>query len=99
MNLSLLSHEWLVVGLGLAILLADLWVPAPQKRKLGYVAALGMVLVLIYSFLAFRTAPEQTQLAFGGMYVLDGLALFFKRFFVLVPFIVLLISIVFADFI
>ena len=28
MNVSLLSHEWLVIGLGLVILLIDLWVPA-----------------------------------------------------------------------
>jgi NADH-quinone oxidoreductase subunit N len=99
MNLSLLSHEWLVVGLGVAILLIDLWVPAAHKRKLGYLAALGMVLVLIYSFLAFSTGPEQTRFAFGGMYVLDGLALFFKRFFVLATLIVLLMSVEFAEFI
>src|SRR6266481_986207 len=48
MNLALLTHEWLVVGLGLALLLA-------------------------------------------------GLALFFKRFFLLAALIVLLISVDFAD--
>jgi hypothetical protein len=38
MNVSLLSHEWLVIGLGLAILLIDLWVPSRWRRNLGYVA-------------------------------------------------------------
>ncbi len=99
MNLSLLAHEWVVVGLGLVILLVDLWVPAPHKYKLGYLAALGMVALFIYSLVAFGTGPEQTQFAFGGMYVLDGLALFFKRFFVLATLIVLLMAIEFAEFI
>src|SRR5690242_5620446 len=31
MNLSLLSHEWLVVALGLGLLLADLWLPATVR--------------------------------------------------------------------
>ena len=39
MNLLLLSHELLVLALGLGLLLADLWLPLPAKRKLGYVAA------------------------------------------------------------
>lgn len=99
MNLSLLAHEWIVVGLGLAILLIDLWLPAAQKPKLGYLAAAGMVAALIYSFAAFSMSPDQTQFAFGGLYVLDGLALFFKRFFLLATLIVLLMSMEFAEFI
>ena len=37
------------------------------------------------------------QYAFGQMYALDGLALFFKRFFLLAALIVLLMSVEFAD--
>ena len=99
MNLSLLAHEWIVVGLGLLILLVDLWMPPAQKPKLGYLAVLGMAGVLLYSFLNFGAGLPQPQFAFGGMYVLDGLALFFKRFFVLATLIVLLMSIEFAEFI
>src|SRR5690349_14567398 len=73
MNLSLLAHEWIVVGLGLAILLIDLWLTPAQKPKLGYLAALGMVAVLLYSFLGFSMSPDQPQFAFGGLFVLDGL--------------------------
>lgn len=99
MNLSLLSHEWLVLGLGLAILLIDLWLPSPYKRRLGYVGALGILAILIFSFAAFGSGPASTQFAFGQMYVLDGLALFFKRFFLLATLIVLLMSVEFAEFI
>ncbi len=97
MNLSLLSHEWLVIALGLGLLLADLWLGAPAKRKLGYVAALGVGAILLYSVLAFQLGPGEVRYAFNRMYALDGLALFFKRFFLLAALLVLLMSIEFAD--
>jgi len=96
MNVSLLNHEWLVIGLALAILLVDLWVPPRSRRNLGYVAVAGLALVLIYSFAAYGLSPEQTQFAFGDMYAMDRLALFFKRFFLLATLIVLVISVEFA---
>jgi len=98
MNLPLLSHELLALALGLGLLLVDLWLPLPAKRKLGYAAALGVGLILLYSLLCVELpAGQPVQYAFGQMYVLDGLALFFKRFFLLAALIVLLMSIEFAD--
>ena len=94
MNYQLLILEIAVVVLGLGILLADLWTPAEKKRKLGYVAAAGVGLILIGSF---KLNANEVQYAFGKMYVLDGLALFFKRFFLLTTVIVLVMSIDFAD--
>jgi NADH-quinone oxidoreductase subunit N len=96
MNLLLLSHEWLVLALGLALLLADLWWPQSAKRQLGYVAALGIAAILIYS-LIFARAPDDPQFAFHGMYAFDALALFFKRFFLVSALLVLLMSIEYAD--
>jgi NADH-quinone oxidoreductase subunit N len=98
MNLALLSHETLVIALGLALLLVDLWLPPAGRRKLGYVAAIGVGAILLYSLVAV-SAPlgADVKYAFGGMYVLDGLALFFKRFFLLATVIVLLMSVGFAD--
>jgi NADH-quinone oxidoreductase subunit N len=98
MNLLLLSHELLVLGLGLGLLLVDLWLPVPAKRKLGYAAAAGVGLILIYSLACVELPPGQpVQYAFGQMYVLDGLALFFKRFFLVAALIVLMMSVEFAD--
>src|SRR5258708_38048398 len=97
MNVALLSHEWLVIGLGLAILIIDLWLPAQAKRKLGYAAAIGISAILVYSLVAVRVGPDQVQFAFGRMYALDHLALFFKSFFLLATLIVLLMSVEFAD--
>jgi NADH-quinone oxidoreductase subunit N len=97
MNTLLLSHELFVLALGLTLLLVDLWLPVPAKRQLGYVAALGVGLILLYSLVAIQISPGETQYAFGKMYALDGLALFFKRFFLLASLLVLLMSVEFAD--
>ena len=98
MNIGLLIHEWLVVALGLGLLLVDLWVPSSAKRNLGYAATLGLCAILLYSLFFVRVpSPEITQYAFGKMYALDGLALFFKRFFLLAAIIVLVMSVEFAD--
>jgi len=98
MNVLLLSHELLVLALGLGLLLVDLWLPLPARRKLGYVAALGVGLILLYSLACVRVSPDApVQYAFGQMYALDALALFFKRFFLAAALIVLLMSVEFAD--
>jgi NADH-quinone oxidoreductase subunit N len=98
MNTLLLSHELLVLGLGLAVLLADLWLPASARARLGYVAAIGVGLILIYSLVAVQLpATGEVHYAFGKMYALDALALFFKRFFLLAALLVLILSVEFAE--
>src|SRR6267154_1905828 len=92
MNYHLIILEIAVVVLGLGILLADLWTPTEQKRKLGYFAAAILGLILLGSF-----APHAPGSAFNNMYVLDDLALFFKRFFLLAAIIVMIMSVEFAD--
>jgi NADH-quinone oxidoreductase subunit N len=94
MNISLIILEVAVVVLGLGILLADLWTPKELKPKLGYIAAAILALILLASL--FMDA-SQTQHAFLGMYILDGFALFFKRFFLLAAIIVLIMSVEYAD--
>jgi len=98
MNAMLPIHEWLVIILGLGILLVDFWIPGPDKRKLGWAAAIGVGTILLYSLLFARVpADEAARVAFNRMYVLDGTALFFKRFFLLAALIVLVMSVEFAD--
>ena len=97
MNVFLLSHELCALLLGLALLLVDLWLPPSEKRKLGYAAAAGVGVLLAFSLFEFDIGTIGTQYAFGGMFVLDPLALFFKRFFLLAALLVLLMSVEFAD--
>jgi NADH-quinone oxidoreductase subunit N len=94
MNVSVTILEIAVVLLGLGILLADLWISSEQKSGLGYVAAAGLAVILLGSF--FLPAAEP-RYAFGHLYVLDGLALFFKRFFLLAAILVAIMAVEFSD--
>lgn len=99
MNSSVLLLEILVTVLGLGVLLADLWVAPATRRNLGYLAA---ALVLgIFAF-GIEDAAEVTQAfvapgARHGMYVHDGLSVFFKEFFLLAAAMVLVLGAEFSD--
>ncbi len=93
-NLTIMGLEAAVVAAGLALLLLDLWTPPEQKRNLGFVAAAAVAIVFAGSFAILLDRPEA---AFGGMYMLDDLAIYFKRFFLLAAFFVLVLSVEFAD--
>ncbi len=93
-DLAAMGLEIAVIAAGLAILLLDLWTPGEQKRHLGYAAAILVGVIFVSSFAIF--VPEQ-RMAFGGMYVLDELALFFKRFFLLAALLILVMSVEFSD--
>jgi NADH-quinone oxidoreductase subunit N len=97
MNASIMSLEIAVVLLGLGFLMLDLWIAPEHKRKLGYVAALALTAVFVWSFFGqFADVPE-AQLAFNNSYSLDPLALFFKRFFLLAAVLVLIMAAEFSD--
>lgn len=91
MNLALLGPEIVVVGLGLALLLMDLVVPDSRRPLLGAAAAAFTLALCLYmvSLVGRNGAPE---LAFGGMFIADGLAAFFKALFLLAGTVVLLMS-------
>ena len=89
MNLSLLNLELAVVGLGLVFLVVDLWAPAGFRRGLGYLGALALLGVLAMSF---KIPGDVSGLGFGDMFVVDGLALFFKRLFLIAGAMVLVMA-------
>ena len=97
MNLSLISLELAVVGLGIVMLLADLWLPAERKRALGYGAAAVLGLLFLNSFTSHCSCASIGQSAFGGMFVQDALSVFFKRFFLLAAVLTLILAIEFSD--
>lgn len=99
MNASLLTLEILVALLALAVLLGDLWLPESARRALGWIAAAGTGIIFL---LGFRDVAEPVY-AFSapgsrfGMFVHDGLSVFFKQFFLLAGTVVLLIGVEFGD--
>ena len=94
MNTSLISLELAVVGLGLAFLLLDLWTPAELKRQLGHAAAVCTALLFVFSFFVDASYVRE---AFASAYVMDPLAIYFKRFFLLAGTIVLVLQVQYAD--
>ena len=96
MNLSLMSLELSVAGLGIVVLLADLWLPAERKRSLGYFAAAALGLLFLNSFTGNCSCAGAGE-AFGGMFVQDALAVFFKRFFLLAAVLVLVLAVEYSD--
>src|SRR5713226_10308677 len=62
----------------LVVLLGGLALRGPDKRRIGVVAAVGLVVLL---GLAFRVEPG--SVLFGGTFVQDELAIFSKRLFLL----------------
>lgn len=94
MNVLILKHEITLLLLALGVMLADLWLPPERKRGLGYLASAGVGAILICSLL---TSVPESPFAFGQMYVLDGMALFFKRFFLVATILVLLMAVEFSD--
>ncbi len=95
MNLNLIIPEMAVVGLALAILLIDLWTPPAFKARLGCVAAIGLGFILAASFAGKIT--DNSMISFGGLFIDDGLGLFFKRFFIGAAILVVLMGTEFAD--
>ncbi|HEX7863194.1 MAG TPA: NADH-quinone oxidoreductase subunit N [Verrucomicrobiae bacterium] len=85
--------EIAVVLTGLALLMLDLWLPRERRPQLGYLAAGAVAAILVGSFLW----NPGTQYAFNNSYVIDPLAMFFKRFFLLTALFVLIMSVDFAD--
>lgn len=63
-------------ALALLVFAADLIMPREEKRGLAHLACAGLVLILGASFLV-----DLRGTSFGGAFVLDGLALWFKRIF------------------
>jgi NADH-quinone oxidoreductase subunit N len=92
MNASLLNLEIWVIALGLVLMLADFWMPDERKRFLGYAAAAALAVLLVLNL-----GHCATGTAFNGMFVQDGLAVFFKRFFIVAATLVLFMAVEFSD--
>lgn len=94
MNPTLISLELATLAAGLFFLVLDLWTAPERKRYLGYGAAAVVAAVLLWSL---RWDVSTPQYAFNDSYVMDGLAMFFKRFFLVAALVVLLMTVDFAD--
>ncbi|MBI5386596.1 MAG: NADH-quinone oxidoreductase subunit N [Verrucomicrobia bacterium] len=94
MNIFGLTFEIWVVALGLLVLLADFWTPPAHKWRLGLASAWLLFIMLLVTW---RASTNVSILTFSQSYVIDGLALFFKRFFFVAAILVLVMTVGFAE--
>jgi NADH-quinone oxidoreductase subunit N len=96
MNASLMTLEICVLALGTVMLLADFWMPAERKKYVAYVGAAALGGLLLVS-LSGNGICSSFGTAFNSSFVEDGLALFFKRFFLVAAILILFLSAEFSD--
>lgn len=89
MNPGLLRLEYAVLALAIVVIMLDLFAQEDKRRYVGWVAAAGLAGILVFWGGFF---PPEYGSAFDNSYVMDPLALFFKRFFLLAGVIVMVIS-------
>jgi len=102
LSTQLMGLDISVAVLALGVLLLDLWMPAENRSKLAYVIAAALAGILIGSFiwspytirvLVGGEVKHFVQLTGGDLFVMDDLALFFKRFFLVAAILVILMSV------
>jgi NADH-quinone oxidoreductase subunit N len=91
MNLWLLGPEVVLVLLGLALLMMDGVVPTARRRLLGHASAAIVAVLFLYA-LSGHAGLTEPGYAFGRMFVLDGLSVFFKAVFLCAGVFVLLLA-------
>ena len=86
-----LAPELILAGTALAVLIADLFLPK-SMRRIG--AAIGLAGLTATALPLITLALDgATRSMFSGSYVVDGFALALKGFFVLVGYVILLMSV------
>ena len=96
MNASLTTLEISVIGLGLVLMLADLFMPAERRKYIGYLA-IGALGVLLVASLSGHGSCGHFGAAFNGMFINDALSQFFKQLFIVAAILVLFMAVEFSD--
>ena len=98
-QLKFVQLEMMVLVLGLVVLIADLWMAPSKRRLIGHLSALSLGIIFLFSLRESYVdlVNESTDVFFNSRYKIDGLAIFFKRFFILASIFVLIFAVDFAD--
>ncbi|MEO8205128.1 MAG: NADH-quinone oxidoreductase subunit N [Chthoniobacterales bacterium] len=93
-SLNPLLLETGVVCIGIVLLMLEAFAPKVCKRGLGYLALLGLIVVFVATFFVH---PLPADSASAQFYTTDFLAMFFKRFALIVTALVLVMSLDYVD--
>ena len=88
-DFTLLLPEFLVTGLAFLVLTVDFFLRSDRKHLLAYISVLGLVGVLAFS-LSYLWNEDDSL--YRGTILIDGYALFFKAFFLVLGGVVVLAS-------
>lgn len=89
---SLFTIEIATALLGLVILALGLFMAKDKRHVLGYVIALGLVVILVYSFFCYGLNTSLLD----GMFIVDDFSIFFKQLFLIAAILVILTSTVYV---
>ena len=89
MNLVLLLPEWIALGMLVVLAFREIFKGTRPQRSSGIWIPLAGTVLVLFSLWGLRNSSAS---AFGGTFILDSLALFFKAFFSLVAFVVIVSS-------
>ena len=89
-NFLLLMPEFLVTGLAFLVLTADFFLRGDRKNFLPYLAVLGLIGALTFTLI---DQWDRADHLYEGLILIDGYALFFKAFFLVLGVIVVLSSV------
>ena len=88
-DFTLLLPEFLVTGLAFLVLTIDFVLRSDRKHLLAYVSVLGLIGVFVFS-LSYLWKEDDSL--YEGLLLIDGYALFFKGFFLVLGVVVVLTS-------
>jgi NADH-quinone oxidoreductase subunit N len=88
-----LLPEMLITLAACVVLLVDLGTQRQYKQRLGW----GCIGAVLFALLMMVLLPSSTGSAFGGMFVADGYATFFKVLFLLAVLLTVLVSLRYLD--
>lgn len=89
-NFLLLMPEFLVTGIAFLVLTADFFLRGERKNFLPFIAVAGLVGTLVFT-LVYQW--DRLDNLYEGLVVIDGYALFFKAFFLVLGVVVILSSV------
>ena len=92
-NFALLLPEFLVTGLAFLALTADFFLRSDRKPLLAYLSVAGLIGVLAFSLVFLWNKDDSL---YEGTILIDGYALFFKAFFLVLGVVVVVTSLDYA---
>lgn len=85
--------EFSTVFLGITLLMVEAFLPRYQKKRLAFAGAVGLFLILLATWVPLH--PLDLSTPASHFYTLDAVALFFKRFMIVMTIMTILMSIPF----